>query len=150
KRIQEADRRKKISDYRASEFGCRHSTCAYSRLRKCHLRNTLACADLKVCGPSFDVSATFVEKNRMSEAMRAWRSNRKPDFRVVAWQSTADLRAVARRSNRKPDLRVVAKSEKREEEETPTPQDVFEGVKGRPPKSDQELKEWLASPEGKA
>ena len=79
-----------------------------------------------------------------------WRSNRKPDFRVVAWQSTADLRAVARRSNRKPDLRVVAKSEKREEEETPTPQDVFEGVKGRPPNSDQELKEWLASPEGKA
>jgi hypothetical protein len=26
---------------------------------------------------------------------------------------------------------------------------VFEGMKGRQPKSDQELNEWLASPEGK-
>lgn len=79
-----------------------------------------------------------------------WRSNRKPDLRVVAWRSTADLRAVAWRSNHKPDLRVVAKSEKQKEEEAPTPQDVFEGIKGRPPNSDQELKEWLASAEGKA
>ena len=29
-------------------------------------------------------------------------------------------------------------------------QDLFEGTKGRRPKTDQELKEWLASPEGKA
>ena len=28
--------------------------------------------------------------------------------------------------------------------------DAFEGVKGRQPKSDQELKEWLATDEGKA
>ena len=27
--------------------------------------------------------------------------------------------------------------------------DVFEGIKGRPPKTEQELNEWLASPEGK-
>jgi hypothetical protein len=27
--------------------------------------------------------------------------------------------------------------------------DIFEGIKGRPPKSDQELKEWLATDEGK-
>ena len=27
---------------------------------------------------------------------------------------------------------------------------LFEGVKGRQPKTDQELNEWLASPEGKA
>jgi len=28
--------------------------------------------------------------------------------------------------------------------------DLFEGAKGRRPKTDQELEEWLASPEGKA
>jgi hypothetical protein len=28
--------------------------------------------------------------------------------------------------------------------------DLFEGAKGRLPKTDQELDEWLASPEGKA
>ena len=54
------------------------------------------------------------------------------------------------RSNRKTDLRVVAKNEKQEEKEVPTPQEVFEGIKGRSPNSDQELNEWLASPEGKA
>jgi hypothetical protein len=27
--------------------------------------------------------------------------------------------------------------------------DIFEGIKGRPPESDQELKEWLATDEGK-
>ncbi len=27
--------------------------------------------------------------------------------------------------------------------------DVFEGMKGRQPRSDQELNDWLASPEGK-
>ena len=27
--------------------------------------------------------------------------------------------------------------------------DIFEGIKGRPAKSDQELKEWLATDEGK-
>jgi hypothetical protein len=53
-----------------------------------------------------------------------------------------------KRSSRKPDLRVVAK-----EAEIPralTPHDIFEGIKGRRPMSDEELNEWLASPEGKA
>src|SRR6266576_2489589 len=57
-----------------------------------------------------------------------------------------------KRSSRKPVLRAVATSEK-EEAEVPqarTPHDIFEGIKGRRPKSDQELNEWLASPEGKA
>ena len=27
--------------------------------------------------------------------------------------------------------------------------DIFEGIKGRPPRSDQELNEWLATAEGK-
>ena len=27
--------------------------------------------------------------------------------------------------------------------------DIFEGIKGRPPRSDQELNEWLATDEGK-
>jgi hypothetical protein len=41
--------------------------------------------------------------------------------------------------------------EKREVENTQVRilRDVFEGIKGRQPKSDQELKEWLATDEGK-
>ena len=27
--------------------------------------------------------------------------------------------------------------------------DIFEGIKGRPPRSDQELEEWLATEEGR-
>ena len=49
-------------------------------------------------------------------------------------------------------LRAVATSEK-EEAEVPqarTPHDIFEGIKGRRPKSDRELNEWLATDEGKA
>jgi len=59
--------------------------------------------------------------------------------------------AKKNRSPRKPDLRVVAKKEN-EDVEIPralTPHDIFEGVKGRRPKSDEELKEWLASSVGK-
>ena len=57
-----------------------------------------------------------------------------------------------KRSSRKPVLRAVATSEK-EEAEVPqarTPHDIFEGIKGRRPKSDQELNEWLASPGGES
>lgn len=42
---------------------------------------------------------------------------------------------------------------KKPENDNPTPPtacDIFEGLKGRLPKSDQELNEWLASDEGKA
>jgi len=41
----------------------------------------------------------------------------------------------------------------RDKEETIKAQrliDLFEGAKARPPKTDRELEEWLASPEGKA
>jgi hypothetical protein len=57
-----------------------------------------------------------------------------------------------KRSSRKPGLRVVATSEKEEAEipQARTPHDIFEGINGRRPKSDQELNEWLASSEGKA
>ena len=43
-------------------------------------------------------------------------------------------------------------SDKKEAEQAkaPTPRELFEGIEGRPPKTDQELKEWLASDEGKA
>ena len=43
-------------------------------------------------------------------------------------------------------------SDKKEAEQAKasTPHKLFEGIKGRPPKTDQELKEWLASDEGKA
>jgi hypothetical protein len=63
-------------------------------------------------------------------------------------KGTAKKNNPKKRSSRKPDLRVVAK-----EAEIPralTPHDIFEGIKGRRPMSDEELNEWLASPEGKA
>jgi hypothetical protein len=65
---------------------------------------------------------------------------------------TAKKNNPKKRSTRRPDLRVIAKSGKEEAEisQLPTAHDVFEGMKGRRPKSDQELNEWLASPEGKA
>ena len=46
---------------------------------------------------------------------------------------------------------VSAMSDKKEAEKAkaPTPREIFVGIKGRPPKTDQELKEWLASDEGK-
>jgi hypothetical protein len=39
--------------------------------------------------------------------------------------------------------------EKAKKAETQMLRNAFEGMKGRQPKSDQELKGWLASPEGK-
>jgi hypothetical protein len=43
-------------------------------------------------------------------------------------------------------------SEKGKTEKSPVQilRDAFEGVKGRQPRSDQELKDWLATDEGKA
>ena len=45
----------------------------------------------------------------------------------------------------------MAENEKDKAERTQSQilRDVFEGMKGRQPKSDQELNEWLASDEGK-
>ena len=43
----------------------------------------------------------------------------------------------------------MADEQKSEKSQVPTPRDMFEGIKGRPPKTDQELKDWLASDEGK-
>jgi len=45
----------------------------------------------------------------------------------------------------------MAENEKTQAEKTQAQilRDVFEGMKGRQPKSDQELNEWLASDEGK-
>jgi hypothetical protein len=40
--------------------------------------------------------------------------------------------------------------EEAEKAQAPTVREIFEGIKGRPPKTDQELEEWLASAEGKA
>ena len=39
--------------------------------------------------------------------------------------------------------------EKAEKARAETPREIFEGVKGHTPKSDQELNEWLATDEGK-
>jgi hypothetical protein len=47
---------------------------------------------------------------------------------------------------------VSAMSNKRDAEKpnTPTTHDIFQAIKHRAPETDQELKEWLASDEGKA
>ena len=77
---------------------------------------------------------------------------RKAKKAKIKHKRTAKKNNPKKRSSRKPILRTVATSEK-EEAEVPqarTPHDIFEGIKGRRPKSDQELNEWLASPEGKA
>ena len=67
-------------------------------------------------------------------------------------KQTATKNNPKKRSSRKHGLRVVAASEKEEAEisQARTPHDIFEGINGRRPKSDRELNEWLASPEGKA
>ena len=65
---------------------------------------------------------------------------------------TAKKKNSKKRLSRKPGLRVVTTSEKKEAKipQARTTHDIFEGINGRRPKSDQELNEWLASPEGKA
>ena len=41
-------------------------------------------------------------------------------------------------------------SEQKKRELTAAPRLAFEGIKGRQPKTDQELRDWLASDEGQA
>ena len=43
----------------------------------------------------------------------------------------------------------MSKNEKSAKSEVQILRDAFEGMKGRQPKSDQELKEWLTTDEGK-
>ncbi len=43
----------------------------------------------------------------------------------------------------------MSEQEKSEKIQAQILRDVFEGMKGRQPKSDQELEEWLATDEGK-
>ena len=43
----------------------------------------------------------------------------------------------------------MSEKEKATKSETQILRDAFEGMKGRQPRSDQELKEWLATDEGK-
>ena len=64
---------------------------------------------------------------------------------------TAKRNNSKKRSPRKSDLKVAKiKTEAAEVPRSLTPQDIFEGIKGRRPVSDEELNEWLASPQGKA
>jgi hypothetical protein len=44
---------------------------------------------------------------------------------------------------------MTSDKEKASKNETQILSDAFEGMKGRQPKSDQELREWLATDEGK-
>jgi len=56
-----------------------------------------------------------------------------------------------KRSTRKPNRRAVARSGKEETEkvQAPTLRDLFEGIKGRQPKSLNELEQWLNTDEGR-
>jgi len=56
-----------------------------------------------------------------------------------------------KRPARKPGVRVVGVGQKDElgVPQVPTLHDLFEGIKGRPPKSLEELEQWLATDEGK-
>jgi len=74
---------------------------------------------------------------------------RKEKKAKIKRERTAKKHNPKKSSTRKRHLRVVAKSKKEEIPQAPTPHDVFEGIKGRRPKSAKELNEWLASPEGK-
>jgi hypothetical protein len=77
---------------------------------------------------------------------------RKAKKTKIKHKRTAKKNNPRKRSTRKPDLRVVAKSGKEEAEkvQAPTLRDLFEGIKGRQPKSLEELEQWLATDEGKA
>jgi hypothetical protein len=77
---------------------------------------------------------------------------RKAKTGKIKRKRTAKKNNPKKRSSRTPSLRVVATSEKEEAEipQARTAHDIFEGINGRRPKSDQELNEWLASDEGKA
>src|SRR5262249_25455362 len=81
-----------------------------------------------------------------------WPKSERQKKAKIKRKRTAKKNNLKKRSSRKPRLRAVATSEKEEAEipQARTPHDIFEGIKGRRPKSDQELNEWLASPEGKA
>jgi len=56
-----------------------------------------------------------------------------------------------KRSTRKEGVPVVAMSEGEKEQQTPAQflRNAFEGMKGRQPKSDEELNQWLSTDEGK-
>ncbi len=43
----------------------------------------------------------------------------------------------------------MSEQKKSEKTQAETPREIFEGLKGRKPESDQELNEWLATDEGK-
>jgi hypothetical protein len=94
-------------------------------------------------------SQSCLKRNQGGNYMAKKRKTKKAKIKR---KRTAKKNNPKKRSSRKPRLRVVATSEKEEAEipQARTPHDIFEGIKGRRPKSDQELNEWLASPEGKA
>jgi hypothetical protein len=46
--------------------------------------------------------------------------------------------------------RIVSEQEEQKKAQAQRLLDLFEGAKGRRPETDQELSDWLASPEGKA
>jgi hypothetical protein len=46
--------------------------------------------------------------------------------------------------------RIVSDQEEQKKAQAQRLLDLFEGAKGRRPETDQELSDWLASPEGKA
>ena len=75
---------------------------------------------------------------------------RKAKKTKIKHKRTAKKNNSKKWSTRKPDLRVVAKSKREEAEkvQAPTLRDLFEGIKGRQPKSLEELEQWLNTDEG--
>jgi len=81
----------------------------------------------------------------MNQGSNYMAKKRKAKKAKIKRKRTAKKNNPKKRSSHKPVLRAVATKP-----QSRTPHDIFEGIKGRRPKSDQELNEWLASPEGKA
>jgi len=77
---------------------------------------------------------------------------RKAKKTKIQHERTAKKNNRKKPSTRKHNLRVVATSGKEGAEKLHAPmlRDLFEGIKGRQPKSLEELEQWLATDEGKA
>jgi hypothetical protein len=97
------------------------------------------------------VGCTLVGLRKIREAI-TMAQKRKAKKTKTKRKRTGKKNNPKKRSTHKPNLRVVAKrkNEGAEIPRTLTPHDIFKGVNGRRPNSDEELNEWLASPEGKA
>jgi hypothetical protein len=101
---------------------------------------------------AFGRRRTWREWAKPSEARNRGAKKRRAKKTKTKRKRTAKTNKSKKRSTRKLGVRVVAMREKEQAEKT---QDqilrlFFQGVMGRQPETDQELKEWLTSPVGRA